>query len=590
MTLSILFLALLGVVTGYPLMKLDLKSVQREKVRKILDIVSQGLAAAVCVLPLMLFRFSPAVVLVGLLAVASLRKTYAATISAFGLVYLLTGWYGLLLSIFCPGILLIPMGIIFLIVRSHSKAKQYTSLGIKEDKKLPAQQEIREIKPAPKYSLRLTALYCSLFIMVIEFGSLNVGAIQVFHKREKALPRLVQASSEEPYDALEALKEYGKEAVPFEIDMIRQQFKHSLIETNPPYSNETYIIARLTTHILEMGEAESLSQLGENQQKALRACASRNSAPVKIIAINELTKLKAIPDLVSLLNSSDYREVMDGILQFSPNETIPTFMEWKAKDKQLIYADERGNNSGKDENYSLEIAKYGAPAVPVLMPYIGDQNSKVKDFATQILLKIGESAVPALKQILTSKNNTDVTQAAYILGMLGDKSALPVLIENIKNGDHSLSEALSFISDERATQCLITAHEAEKNLLTEYHNKNDQSLETYELLIANTKTDLAKIFLERTVDQIDSITHRKKLLDALCNDFWIGTRREKITAWIETLQNFSGADAQEAAVELRKIGDPVVLPFLIEADDREHGAGLSIQKCEIHAAIAALSK
>ena len=590
MTLSILFSALVGAVTGYPLMKLELKSVQREKVRRILDIVAQGMAATVCVLPFLLFKFPAAFVLVGLMAVAGLRKTYAAVILAFVLVYLLSGGSGLLLSIFCPGILVIPTAFIFLIVRSHSKVKEYTSLGIAESRKIPAQINDREIKPAPKYSLQLTALYVSLLVMVVEFGSLSVGAIQVSHKREKALPRLVQATRDDPYDALEALKEYGKEAAPFEIEMIHQQFQNGWDDTKPTYSGANFCIAELTSHILEMGEAEGLSQLGENQKKALRAAANQNTVPVIKIAIKELSRLNAIPELVSLLNSSDYQEVMEGILQLSPSETIPTIMEWEANDKRLIYAP--GNfHSQKDENYCVEIAKYGAKAVPALTPYLGDENSKVKEFATQILLKIGQPTVPALKQMLVSKNNNEVTQAAYILGMLGDKSALPILIEKIKNRDRSLSEALSFISDDRATQCLIAEYEIEKSALAINQNsRNKESLETYELFIANTKTVSAQNFLEKVVRQTNSITHRKQLLDALCNDFWIGTRREKITAWIETIQNFSGAESQSAAVELQRIGDPVVLPFLIDADAREHEHGALIEGCKIHKAIAALSK
>ena len=590
MTLSILFSALFGVVTGYPLMKLDLKSVQREKMHKILEIVSIGLAIAVFILPFFLFRFPAALVFVGLMALAGVRKTLAAFIFVFGFVYLREGWEGMLFSLLCPGVLLIPIVLIFLLVRSHSTEKKYTTLGIAEESQASAQKNNSEMKPAPKYSLRLSALYCSLLVLFVEFGSLNVGAIQDLYSREKALPKLVQAAKDDQSEAFDALKDYGKEAIPFEIEIIRDQFQKSDNDKTTSDPSVDRRVAKITSHILEMGEVGSLRQLGEYQKKALRNVAKESSTPEQAIAIKELIQLNAIPELVSLLSSNNYLEVMDALRQLSPSETIPAIMDWRGTYK--VFSDARGTSyaPGADENYCIEIAKYGARAVPALLPYLLDKNSQVKDFTTQIVIKIGTPVVPALKPLLTSNNENEVTQTAYILGMLGDKSALPVLIEKIKNGDHSLSEALSFISDERATQCLIAAYEIEKNLLTEHHNKNDQSLETYELLIANTKTDLAKNFLEKVVKQTNSLTHRKKLLDALCNDFWTGTRREKITAWIETIQNFSGADTQSAAVELRKIGDPIVLPFLIKADDREHRAGLSIQKCEIHAAIAAFSK
>ena len=71
MMLSIFISALFGATIGYPLMKLELKSVPREKVRRILQTVSQWSAMAVCALPFVLFRFEVALVILVLIAVSA---------------------------------------------------------------------------------------------------------------------------------------------------------------------------------------------------------------------------------------------------------------------------------------------------------------------------------------------------------------------------------------------------------------------------------------------------------------------------------------------------------------------------------------
>ena len=224
-----------------------------------------------------------------------------------------------------------------------------------------------------------------------------------------------------------------------------------------------------------------------------------------------------------------------------------------------------------------------------MTPYLGDERANVRELSTQILLRMGKPAIPALKKVLLSNNLNASKRAAYILGMLRDKTALPFLIENIQSDDGSLLEALSFISDERATQFLIDEFEAKKSSFKANKGwKENENMDSYEILIANTKTSLARMYLEKTARQENSLAHRKQLIETLCAQFWNGEKRETMSEKLKLLS--LGAQTQFAAIELRKMGDPVVLPFLIEADEREHKTGNSIENCEIHAAIAAFSK
>ncbi len=449
MTATIILAALFGAVIGYPLMKLEMQAVHRLQTNiqthVFLELGSKGLCLAACALPFLLFNFPAALVIVILMAVASFRKILAGSILVGGMSYLSGGWSGFLVSLFCPGALAIPIAIIFFIVRSRSTAKQYTSLGIAEKKPISEENKVRTKTPA-QFSLRNMALYCCVAMMFIEFSSLDVTIIQLIYSREKALPRLVQAAKDDSYGATEALKEYGKEALPSELELIRYKFQHGWIDNVDMQYGANSEVANLTLIILEMGEAGSLVQLGGNHKKALRAAANRSASHATFIAVEELVKLKAIPELVSLIGSNVTEKVMPALLQFRPEEIIPVVMKRQVTNKDLYY----GNgliNFRNPQGFFLpeELAKYGVSAVPELIPYLSDEHKEVRELATQILLEMGKPAVPELKKIMHSQNSLAVKQSAYILGKLGEPSAIPVLTEKIRLGEDDnglLAEAL----------------------------------------------------------------------------------------------------------------------------------------------------
>ena len=99
----------------------------------------------------------------------------------------------------------------------------------------------------------------------------------------------------------------------------------------------------------------------------------------------------------------------------------------------------------------------------------------------------------------------------------------------------------------------------------------------YDESIARTKTQLAKSFLERAATQSKSLTNRKHLIQLLGIYFWKGKSKEKMGDWIEALESSSADQSRLAVIELRAMGDPVVLPFLVAADERAHKTGISVK-------------
>ena len=98
----------------------------------------------------------------------------------------------------------------------------------------------------------------------------------------------------------------------------------------------------------------------------------------------------------------------------------------------------------KDSNkYILEdalaaVTKCEAEAVKALIETLKDKDKGVRSNAAYALLKIGESAKPAVPQLIETlkqdQNNDVRSNAAYALGNIGEsaKSAVPQLIETLK--------------------------------------------------------------------------------------------------------------------------------------------------------------
>lgn len=426
MILSIFISALFGVAIGYPLMKLELKSVPREKVRKVIRTVSQYLAMAVCVLPFVKFRIEVAFVIMVFMFIASLGGNFAAIILIAITGYLVDGDSGLLAVFICPGIILIPLAFTHLYFR-RAASRQAITLGIAENsnkvltKKEAGSKETNLLDWIDsKFKLKLIAFYCALLFVSTEYSPVTVNSIQMMYSREKALPRLVSAALDGRQGAQRAVNNYGKDALPLEMELLQKQVQKGLKRSSDTsYSDSPRsTVALLTSMILEMGEAETLRQLGNEQKNALRSAASFGDSPANKIAVEELKKLKALPELVFLLDSRAASEAMDALLQFRPDETIPLFMKWQITSKRTVYGNAYELKTKDNNSFAGALASYGESAIPVLIPYLGDDSDAVRTLTSNTLLLIGDPVLPAMRKAARSGNERVVEQATYILGQL----------------------------------------------------------------------------------------------------------------------------------------------------------------------------
>lgn len=422
MTMAIFASAVLGVAVGYPLMKFELKSFQREKVRKSLDFASQGLAIAICILLFFLFKIPAALLIAALMAIASVRRGMAAIIFIAIAAYLFGGEFGILPVLIGSCILFILLFFSYLYYRKTDSLKAITlELAGKKNKATHRKEEnVNESsflkRFVSKQSLHRTAFYCVLIVVLIEFSPLSVITIQALYSRNRALPYLIQAAIAGREGAEKEVVEYGKEALPLEMEILRHRLRDGW-KYSPIISDENSHsdVSQLTSMILEMGEAESLGQLGSDQKDVLRAAAIYSRRPINTIAVQELSKLKAIPELILLLDLDVAPLAMDALIQLPSNETIPLLMKWQINTKKTIHSTMNGPHIISSNSYAGAFARYGKSAVPVLIPYLGDESNVVSTLARDTLLLIGNPAIPALKQALHSENTRVVEQATYVL-------------------------------------------------------------------------------------------------------------------------------------------------------------------------------
>ena len=72
-------------------------------------------------------------------------------------------------------------------------------------------------------------------------------------------------------------------------------------------------------------------------------------------------------------------------------------------------------------------------AIPALVAIVGHENRDVQTMLIDVLEHFGASSVEPLMALMTSERGQVREQAADILGQIGDKRALPVLIEALKD-------------------------------------------------------------------------------------------------------------------------------------------------------------
>jgi HEAT repeat protein len=241
------------------------------------------------------------------------------------------------------------------------------------------------------------------------------------------------------------------------------------------------------------------------------------------------------------------------------------------------------------------LIKIGDSAVPALIADLRALNQAARNIfgttprpemfnAAFILSQIGAPAVEAVISVLTDEKVVVRDNATYILGKIGDPRAVDTLINTLKDQDKNVrwgaAEALGQIRSVRAVDALIDA------------------LQDAEMIVRS--------YAIRALGQIGDARAVDPLIHALQDDAYI-TRSNAayalgeigdiraVESLILALKDEAVSVRRGAAHSLGKIGDPrAVVPLITTLQDEErlvHGdAAFALKKIGTPEALAALSK
>ncbi len=199
---------------------------------------------------------------------------------------------------------------------------------------------------------------------------------------------------------------------------------------------------------------EILSVLGLRHPTvpALIRCLNHKDEDVRQYTLIALKNIgaPAVPALIERLSDDNYylrRNVAYVLGKIKDVSAVPALLgALEGEDKQM-------------RCYAAEAFRgFGAPAVPALLNYLKDGDEHVQRTATRALGVIKDvSAVPALIEYLKDKNVR--LHAAEALGWIGDRSAVPALLKDLNDEDKqvrcSAAWALGEIKDPSAVPALI---------------------------------------------------------------------------------------------------------------------------------------
>lgn len=551
MTSTIFLATLLGTLTGYPLMKkwnalqLEAKDETKEQYPTVFSHLSKLWTVAVFAVPLMIYRVEFVLVISALAILGGLFPPIIVPLLA-ALVFFA---YFTNPVVCMAGFLIVAIPVILANRKSFS---------------------LRE------YSFKNVTLACALSVLLVESILMLSARTSWMNSNPEMLTWIG-----------------GKRAIPSLISSLKQQslpVKNAAIKELVNYEHEAWpallldfengdaFQQRYTVEVgIRNGKISEITSKGQRAIMAFESALYSDDAEISQAAINELVKLKAVPQLLAILPKKALNNYWNSVppMAFAALRTFKT-----AEILPDIMATFRGVPlEGLDYGVSREIAKFGNEAIPILMQSLESEDIYEKNLAQYSLLEIGKPAKPFLMYSLVHKKGYRKYGSGIVLAELGVREATPYLIEMLNDPegrDHAVW-CLGVLGDERATPSLIAF----------YRKMPDREILRN---IGMTGGENAKSFLIELMLKTPDPQVRQDAFEITAQAFWSEGGKSGIRMYVSLLAAPEKEIRQNAAKRIREFNEPSLLPFLLEADKREHKTGTPIAQCEIHTTIAAFSK
>lgn len=214
------------------------------------------------------------------------------------------------------------------------------------------------------------------------------------------------------------------------------------------------------------------------------------------------------------------------------------------------------------------LVQIGEPAIPWLISAFKDKNNVwwLSVEAEKALVQIGGPAVPLLIEVLKGSDEKLYRRAAEALEKIGDKTAVPALIELMNHStarDYVLS-ALGTLGDKAAVPAVINALNARESYVRR-----------------NAVGALGKIGDESAVPALTAAlkdSNEEVRSSAALALSKLGDRTEAtVTVLVDSLKHSNGYVCRNVAEALGQIGNKAVVPALEAADHEHHGRDYSLR-------------
>lgn len=551
MTSTLFIVTFLGTLTGYPLMKkwnalqLEAKDETKEQYPTVFSHLSKLWTVSVFAIPLMIYRFEFVLVIAALAILGGLFPPIIVPLLA-ALVFFA---YFTNPVVCMAGFLLVAIPVMVVNRRSFN---------------------LRE------YSFKNVTLACALSVLLVE-SVLMISAqtnwmtgnpeMLTWMGGERSIPSLISSLKQPELSvknaALKELVKYEGKAWP----LLLQDFE-----------NGDTLQQRYTVEVgIRNGKISEITNKGDASIPAFESALNSDDAEISQAAINELLNLKAVPQLLAILPQKALNNYWNSVppMAFAALRTFKT-----EKILPKIMATFRGVPlDGLDYGVSRQIAKFGNEAIPILMKSLESNDNYEARLAEYSLLEIGMPAKPFLLNSLAHAKGYRKYGSGIVLSELGVREAMPYLIEmlNDPKGRNHAVWCLGELQDERATPSLIALYQKfpERETLRN---------------IGMTGGPEAKLFLKELMLNTPDPQIRQDAFDITAQAFWGDERNSGIRMYVSLLAAPEKEIRQNAAKQIREFNEPSLLPFLIEADKREHKGETAVGNCELHVAIEAFSK
>ncbi len=197
------------------------------------------------------------------------------------------------------------------------------------------------------------------------------------------------------------------------------------------------VVPDLVDEVIKAGDAQAVHKLIERL--------NADSRDIRIMAaqrLGEIGAAEAIESLIRTLRDEDWRvrEAAAGALgKLRSSKAVVALVEAMRVGRPGPFG------GGKLVPFAHALKTIGAPAVPVLIDALGDEEPRVRLAIIDILGEIGErDAIPALTGALRDPEWRVRWQAADALGRMGDLSAVPDLLAMLTDANKDVRVAVAW--------------------------------------------------------------------------------------------------------------------------------------------------